>query len=66
MVIAGSESRSIAQAVDGNGVVRGAEADSTGVAGKATLGNVVRCFGTNEESVATEDRVGSERWPLKE
>ena len=66
VVVAGSKSRSITQAVDGNGVVRGAETDSTGVTGKATLGNVVRCFGANEESVAAEDRVGSERWSLKE
>ena len=64
VVVAGSESRSITQAMNGNSVVGSAEADSTGVAGKATLSNVVRRFATNEESVTTEDCVGSERWSL--
>ena len=51
--------------MDGDSVVWSAKADSTGVAGKAALGDVVRCLSTDEESVATEDGVGSECWSLK-
>ena len=65
VVVAGSEGGSIAQAVDGDGVVRSAEADSTRVTGEAALGDVVSSFGTNEESVTTEDGVGSKCWSLR-
>ena len=41
MVVAGSERRSVAQTVEGDGIVRSAEADSTGVTGEATLGDIV-------------------------
>lgn len=66
MIITCSESRSITQAVDGNGIVGSAKADSTGVTGEATLCDVVRCIGTNEESIAAEDGVCSESWSLKQ
>lgn len=65
VVVAGSESRSIAQAVDGDGVVRGAKADGTRVAGDATLRDIVRSLGTNEESITTKNGVGSECGSLK-
>ena len=65
VVVASSESGSIAQAVEGDGVVGSAEADGTRVTGKATLGDVVRSLGTNKESVTTEDGVGSECWSLQ-
>lgn len=51
--------------MDGDGVVGGTETNSTGVTGETTLGDIVGRFGTNEEPVATKDRVGSERWSLK-
>lgn len=51
--------------MDGNSIVWGAEANGTGVTGEATLGDVVRSLGTEEESVTTEDGVGSKCWPLK-
>lgn len=66
MIVAGSERRPVAQAVEGNGVVRSAEADSTGVTGETALGDVVRSLGTDEESVTAEDGVGSEGWSLKQ
>ena len=59
-----SERRSIAQAVDGNDAVRSTEADDTSATGEATLGDIVSSLGTNEESVATEDGVGSKSWSL--
>ena len=51
--------------MDGNSIVWGAEANGTGVTGEATLGDVVRSLGTEEESVTTEDGVGSKCWSLK-
>ena len=65
VVITGSESRSITQAVDGDGVVGSAEADSTGVTGEATLGDIVGCISTDKESITTKDSVGGECWSLK-
>ena len=65
VVVAGSESGSVAQAVEGDSVVGSAEADSTRVTGKTALGDVVRSLGTNKESVTTEDGVGSECWSLQ-
>lgn len=64
VVVASGKSRSITQAMDGDGVIRSAEANSTGVTGEATIGDVVSSLGTNEESVATEDGVGSKCWSL--
>ena len=64
VVVTGSESRSIAQTMDGDGIIRSTEADSTRATGEATLGDVVRCVGTDEEPVTTEDGVGSECWSL--
>jgi len=51
--------------MDSDGVVGSAKADSTGVTGEATLCDVVRCIGTNEESIAAKDGVCSESWSLK-
>ena len=65
MVVTGSESGSITQAVDGDGVVGSAEADSTGVTGEATLGDIVGRISTDKESVTTKDGVCSECWSLK-
>ena len=65
MIIAGSESRAVTQAVDGDGVVGSAKSDSTGVTGESTLGDVVRCLGANKEPVTTEDGIGSKCWSLK-
>jgi hypothetical protein len=65
VVIAGSERRRVTQAVDSDGIVWGAEANSTRVTREATLSDVVRCLGTKEESITTEDGVGSECWSLK-
>ena len=65
MVVTCSESRSITQAVNGDGVIGSAETDSTGGTGEATLCDVVGCFGANEESIATKDGVCSESWSLK-
>ena len=66
VVVAGGESRSIAQTVDGYGVVGSAEADGTGVTGDATLSDVVGSLSTNEESVTAENGVSSECWTLIE
>lgn len=66
MIVAGSECGSIAQAVEGDGIVRSAKADSTGVTGETTLGDVVSSLGTKEESITTEDGVSSECWSLKQ
>ena len=66
MVVAGGERRSITQAVESNGIVRSAETDGTGVTGETTLCDVVRGLGAEEESVTTEDGVGSERRSLKQ
>ena len=51
--------------MDGNGVVGSAEADSTRVTGEASLGDVVSSLGTDKESIATKDGIGSECWSLK-
>jgi len=66
VIVTGSESGPIAQTMDGDGIIRGTEADSTGATGEATLGDVVRRVGTDEESVTTEDGVGSECWSLED
>lgn len=65
VVVAGSECGPITQVVDGDSIVGSAEANSTRVTGEATFGDVVRCLGTEEESVTTEDSIGSECWSLK-
>lgn len=65
VVVAGSVRGPITQAVDGDSVVGSAEADGTGVTGEATLGDVVRCLSSEEESITTEDSVGGECWSLK-
>jgi hypothetical protein len=51
--------------VNGDSVVGSAEADSTGVTGEATLGDVVSGLGTDEETVATKDGISGECWSLK-
>jgi len=66
VVVTSSESRSITQAVDSDGVVGSTKADSTGVTGEAALSDVVRRLSTNEESVTTKDGVGSECWSLED
>ena len=65
VVVAGSECGPITQTMDGDGVVRSAEADSTRVTGEATLCDVVGSLGTEKESVTTEDSVGGECRSLK-
>lgn len=66
MVVAGSKRRSVTQAVDSDGIVRSAKADSSRVTGEASLGDVVGSLGTEKESVTTEDGVGSECRSLTE
>ena len=66
MIVTGSECGSIAQAVESDSIVRSAEADSTGVAGELSVGDVVSGLGTEEESVTTEDGVGGECWSLEQ
>jgi hypothetical protein len=52
--------------VKGHGVLRGGEADGTGVSGDGASGDVVRGLGTDEETVPADDGVGGEGGTLEE
>ena len=65
VIVAGGECRSVTQALNGDSVIRSAEADSTGVAGELAVGDVVRGLGTDQEPITAKDGVGGERWSLK-
>lgn len=46
--------------MEGDGVVRGGVAESTGVSGDGTRGDVVRGLGTNKEAITADNSVGGE------
>jgi len=66
VVVAGAEGGEVSETVEGDGVFRGGEANGTGVSGDSTGGDVVRGFGTDKETVPTDNSVGSEGWALEE
>lgn len=59
MVVAGRESAQVAQSVEGDVVFRRAVSKSSRVTRNFALGDVVRCLTTDEETVASKDRVSS-------
>jgi len=65
VVVAGGEGGEVSETVDGDGVLRGGEADGTGVSGDSTGGDVVGSLGTDEETVTTENGVGGEGGALE-
>jgi hypothetical protein len=46
--------------VEGYGVVGGGVTEGTGVSGDGTGGDIVRCLGTNKETISANNSVGSE------
>lgn len=64
MVIARGEGVEVVETVDGDGVLRGIEAERSRVAGDFTLGHVVSSLGTEKETITTEDGVCGERGTL--
>ena len=66
VVVAGAEGGEVAKTVKGHGVLRGGEADGTGVSGDGASGDVVRGLGTDEETVPADDGVGGEGGTLEE
>jgi hypothetical protein len=60
VVVARSERVKVAEAVEGDGVLSRGVTDGSGVAGDATLGNVVGRLGTSDEAVTADDSVSGE------
>ena len=60
VVVAGGEGLEVVEGMDRDRVFGGTEAGSESVAADAALGDVVCSLGTNEETVASENRVGGE------
>ena len=66
VVVAGAEGGEVAQTVEGHGVLRGGEANGSGVSGDGTGGAIVRGLGTDKEAVTADDGVGGEGGALEE
>lgn len=66
MVVTGRESAQVAQSVKSDVVFRRAVSQGGCVTRNLALSNVVRGFTTNEETVASEDRVSSEGGTFEE
>lgn len=64
VIVAGGERGQVTQPVNCDGVIRSTKADGGRVPGKATLGDIVSGLSAEEEPIATEDGVGSERRSL--
>jgi hypothetical protein len=60
VVVARGEGVEVIETVNGQGVLRGIIAESSGVAGNFALGNIVGSLGTKEEAITTEDGVCGE------
>lgn len=65
MVVACRESAEVAEAVEGNGVLRSAEADGSRVLGDLSLSHIVRSLTTDEETVTAKDGVRRESGTLE-
>jgi len=66
VVVGSGEGGQVSETVKGDGVVRGGVTESTGVSGDGTGGDIVRCLGTNKETVSANNSVGSEGGALEE
>lgn len=66
MVVARGEGGHVSETVDGDGILWGGVADSTGVAGHFALGDVVRGLSTDEETVTAEHGVSGESGALND
>ena len=64
MVVARGEGVEVVEAMNSQGILRGIIANSSGVAGNFSLGDVVGSLGTKEEAITTEDGVCSESGTL--
>ena len=64
VVVAGSEGVEVVETVDRHGVFWCIVTNGSGVAGDLSIGDVVRSFGTKEETIAAEDGVSSESGTL--
>lgn len=60
VVVRSGEGGEVAQTVQGDGVVRGGVAESTGVSGDGTRGDIVGGLGTDKEAVTADNGVGGE------
>jgi hypothetical protein len=60
VVVRCGEGGQVSETVEGDGVVGGGVTESTGVSGDGTGGDIVRCLGTNKETISANNSVGSE------
>lgn len=65
VVVRGGEGGEVAEAVEGDGVLGGGEAEGSGVAGDGTGLDVVRGLGTDKETVVADNGVSGEGGALK-
>lgn len=60
VVVRSSKGGEVSETVEGDGVVGGGVTESTCVSGDGTGSDIVRCLGTNKETVSANNSVGSE------
>ena len=60
MVVRSGKGGQVSETVEGDGVVGGGVTESTGVSGDGTGSDIVRCLGTNKETISANNSVGSE------
>lgn len=60
VVVRSGKGGEVSETVEGDGVVGGSVTESTSVSGDGTGSDIVRCLGTNEETVSANNGVGSE------
>jgi len=65
VVVAGSKSVEVSEAVERNSIFGSAEAKGSGVATNLSFVDVVRRFSTKKEAIATEDSVSGEGGALQ-
>jgi hypothetical protein len=60
VVVRSGKGGQVSETVEGDGVVGGGVTEGTGVSGDGTGGDIVRCLGTNKETISANNSVGSE------
>jgi len=66
VVVRSGEGGQVSETVEGDGVVGSGVTESTSVSGDGTGGDIVRCLGTNKETISANNSVGSEGGALEE
>jgi len=64
VIIARSKGAQVGETVESDCVLGRRETEGSRVLGDTGLSDVVRCFGTEEEAITTEDGVSGKRWTL--